>query len=486
MREVRFCDLPEDVVVHVLALLDVHSLMTARLVCSSWRATLIRVVKRLSFECSIAPATLLTRLSIFTCVSDLHLRGLPQARAPVLALDVPACRSRLRSVSALCASTLERISEPGVLSGLTRLCFWAPDPLPTCAKLVAHCTGLRVLDLGLSGQTLLDALTVLASLPALRELMLPLKEEGTVDLLAAFTQLTAVRDTYLSPYFTGSLRGLAGIRGLRALSLRGLDSTGEMLGGIVSHAPHLEDLQLYEDAEPSTAGVVAAFSHLTRLRLSNYKPAQGGWRHGSLASILRGRLHSVRPAWQFSTLLVHLDVSTETFWRAELVKGLTALTRLTHLQVESMGGVVAGRRFDSWTARRAAWPDSTFLVGLTRLEHLSLCDVLDTDGVATRVSRLLRLARLTFLELETVRRICRRDMKGFYGGSVRHGWASTAFAERGGFLQLTGLRDLAELWMGGDWTSASTREFVGAFAKLGHELGRPQLKFFVNGVRVIM
>lgn len=43
-----------------------------------------------------------------------------------------------------------------------------------------------------------------------------------------------------------------------------------------------------------------------------------------------------------------------------------------------------------------------------------------------------------------------------------------------------GVRDLAELRMRGDWTSASTLEFLEAFAKLRHEMGRPQLMFFVG------
>eukprot|EP00884_Botryococcus_braunii_P017506 jgi/Botrbrau1/4439/Bobra.0348s0028.1 len=276
-------DLPEGVLVKILGLLGSQALMTARLVCSAWRAASIGAITRLfmchsseqevqdgvdppslpqdvSYSRPLSPDTLAARLQVLTCVSSLEFFIWDQEDLAVL--RIPGCRTLLKYLG-LSSSAYNAEEFAGVtqLTGLSLTGQLRPG-------LVSQCTWLRELyfrnDDG-NEAAWVEVLPLVAGLPHLMELgYVPLAREDVVEGVAALTKLTQV---WGDDSTCRTLSSLTAIRGLRSLSVGNAHQDGGVLEEFLYSAPQLEQLVLGSTSR-GVAVALGSLSNLTCVRLS--------------------------------------------------------------------------------------------------------------------------------------------------------------------------------------------------------------------------
>jgi hypothetical protein len=402
----RVSDLPEDVLVRILGHLDVQVLMTARLVCSKWRAASIAVLVRLSLcppgvarggwlcrwrtqpKLSNPCATLASRLGLLTRVSDLELEINRQEDLSLL--HVPGCRTLLKSLDLLWAGY-----NAADLSGVTRLTRLQLLVEPQ-HELVSQCRLLRVLDLNgrLSDIQWLALLPLLGGLSQLRELgQVPLDARAVVDGLAPLTQLVAVWCSREGSSRCRCLSGLAAISGLQAVSLRA--SHDHDAGGTVEQfllsSPQLQELILVDKCEPQLAVALGSLSRLKKLELPCYDWPLERYGRGKAYAFwcqVRDRLDLDKIAPLPSPLLLpatleFLDVEVNEDQYRGLLRCITLLRQLTYFSVFISGFAVHAVMLRPYSNK--SWRRANCLKSLTHLKHLNLGLILHPANIASDV-----------------------------------------------------------------------------------------------------
>eukprot|EP00884_Botryococcus_braunii_P007008 jgi/Botrbrau1/16308/Bobra.0066s0076.1 len=478
--------------------------MTASLVSSSWRAASFAALTRLSMcirlcvghrnrevrapvpdwniflpehhwsRPSPSPEALASRLRVFTGVTDLALTI--KSQEDLALLGVPGCTTKLKNLELSLRS--HNPADFAAVTGLTRLKLWGQ--LDHCWSLVSRCAWLRVLLIMQNGEPKgwLELLPHLTGLPHLRELgWPPLAAEGVASALAALTQLTALRCNKQGSFGCRSLVSLTAIQGLRALSLGNNDGDGGLLERFLSHVPRLEEVVVGECGRGVTAAL-GSLTHLTKLQMACTKWPETHGKAYRLWRKVRGRLDldvvvpPPPPPFRLPATLVHLKLTLRLDHYCGLLRRIGSLTSLTHLTLRVQ------QRIESFLEHKRsnrAWRRVKLLKALTRLQHLDLGDLLHVDNAAEDIRCLATLTQLTYLRLATypIWGCSCRYYSSCWEGRVRCEDKFKAFKEGGGFLPLTSLTRLSEIWVEGVWWAMGDPIFKEPFNKMRHSLGRP-------------
>lgn len=512
--------MPEELVLFILSLLDQPALMTARLVCSAWRA--------LSLELLTSQAP--TRCVLWTgesVISEWRLPDpMPIPRPRHLAWAVPqrvtdmwwvhpldrskrlplvfTTGSNLRPTVHITASStllLDMLStadsEGLTYAALTSLAlkfyrvdYQRPAPvlqaLSTMLKQPSHLRELHLQSDVFVWRRLLPCIKDLQHLQCLG--VVPLESPKVVQELSSLTGLTGLwcgfQGNSDARSLPAQLAPLAALTALRALSFRNwpyrISYSEEALSRV---QPEELCSHVFRPTGSLLDSILASLSQLTALQIAPDRPVYGKAfecvvtsreEKGGPLTLLHLAWCCLAPsckAWALPSSLHHLSITAGAKTCPALVENLRMLTCLTLLRVEEARlGRADGFQWDMGARTNDTWRVGAFLTTLTGLVDLELKHVLHPANVETDVRCLACLTRLTRLHVSGG-----VDPTGGPDADALKS-AAAGFESGGGFRQLRSLRSLRAFHLEQPWRcvwQASITEVKNAICAHNRDMGWP-------------